>query len=88
MGQRTEKAIVLLDKSELGGYKAIGSGSGPIEVALAMGRKHVAGFDECVVGYTVSEEGIGKTMGDALGAGHWLLEKQPEMRLTFTFYGL
>ena len=84
MGEK--KTIFLLRPEELSGYRVIGSGCGPIEVAVQMGQKHGKDFDARVVGYTVSEEGIGKTMVDGLGPTHWLVVKQPEMRLTFTFY--
>ncbi|TAK03970.1 hypothetical protein EPO34_02310 [Patescibacteria group bacterium] len=80
------KTIFPLREDELGGYKAIGSGCGPIEVAVQMGQRHCKDFDDRVVGYTVSEEGIGKTMVDGLGPTHWLVVKQPEMKYTFTFY--
>lgn len=85
-GTSQKKSIRQLRADELKDYKSLGSGTGSLMEAFARGSRHCKDFSARVVGFTVSEEGIGKTMGDALGAGHWLLEKQPELRLTYTFY--
>jgi len=80
------KTIYRIDESRLGDYKKLGEGAGPIEVSLAMAFKYCPYFYERVVGYTVSENGIGQIVQKAIEEK---LPDHPQAKsggFTYTFY--
>ena len=81
------KVINRIPESELKNYKKLGEGAGPIEVALSMAFKYCPNFYDLVVGYTVSEEGVGKMIQKVMEKE---LPNHPQVKaggFTYTFYG-
>lgn len=80
------KTIYRINDDNLGDYKKLGDGAGPIEIALAMAFKYCPYFYERVVGYTVSENGIGQIVQKAIEEK---LPDHPQVKaggFTYTFY--
>ena len=82
----SRKAIYRLPESDLKNYKILGKGGGPIGIAFAMAFKYCPNFYERVIGYTVSEEGIGKMVQELMRER---LPDHPQAKsggFTYTFY--
>ena len=88
IGQGIERKLVRnLSESEAREYKELGTGGSPLSVTLFMAFKHTANFFDRVIGYRVSDQGIGRMAHEKMKE---MLPNHPQakpgMGYTYIFY--